>query len=88
MWMEDLIAPHRDPRAALESVFQGVGKLASSPECLGCAFVGAAAEFPSSTTLATRRRWATSARWWTGSVTWPRPRESGIHRGSPNSCSW
>ena len=45
-WMEGLIAPHRDPRAALEAVFDGVAKLASSPECLGCAFVAAAGEFP------------------------------------------
>jgi AcrR family transcriptional regulator len=45
-WMEGLIAPHRSPRRALEAVFDGVAKLASSPECLGCAFVGAAAEFP------------------------------------------
>jgi AcrR family transcriptional regulator len=45
-WIEGLIAPHADPRAALIAVFKGVAKLASSPECLGCAFVGAAAEFP------------------------------------------
>jgi AcrR family transcriptional regulator len=45
-WMEGLIASHRDPRRALEAVFDGVAKLASSPECLGCAFVGASAEFP------------------------------------------
>jgi AcrR family transcriptional regulator len=45
-WVEKLIAPHEDPRAALEAVFDGVAKLASSPECLGCAFVGAAGEFP------------------------------------------
>jgi AcrR family transcriptional regulator len=45
-WMEGLIIPHQDPRAALEAVFEGVAKLASSPQCLGCAFVGAAAEFP------------------------------------------
>jgi AcrR family transcriptional regulator len=45
-WIEGLIAPHADPRAALIAVFNGVAKLASSPECLGCAFVGAAAEFP------------------------------------------
>jgi len=44
-WIEQLIEPHEDPRAALEAVFDGVAKLASSPECLGCAFVGAAAEF-------------------------------------------
>jgi AcrR family transcriptional regulator len=45
-WMDGLISPHRDPREALEAVFEGVAKLASSPECLGCAFVGAAGEFP------------------------------------------
>jgi AcrR family transcriptional regulator len=45
-WMEGLIAPHRDPRVALEAVFDGVAKLASSPECLGCTFVAAASEFP------------------------------------------
>lgn len=45
-WMEGLIAPHDEPRKALEAVFEGVAKLASSPECLGCAFVGAAGEFP------------------------------------------
>ena len=45
-WIDELIAPHRNPRRALEAVFQGVAKLASSPQCLGCAFVGASAEFP------------------------------------------
>lgn len=45
-WMDGLTAPHEDPRAALEAVFEGVAKVSSSPECLGCAFVGAAAEFP------------------------------------------
>jgi len=45
-WMEGLIAPHADPRVGLVAVFEGVAELASSPECLGCAFVGAAAEFP------------------------------------------
>jgi AcrR family transcriptional regulator len=44
--MEGLIAPHDEPRKALEAVFEGVAKLASSPQCLGCAFVGAAGEFP------------------------------------------
>jgi AcrR family transcriptional regulator len=45
-WMDGLIEPHTDPRQALEAVFEGVAKLASSPECTGCAFVGAAGEFP------------------------------------------
>ena len=45
-WMDGLIEPYADPRQALEAVFEGVAKLASSPECSGCAFVGAASEFP------------------------------------------
>ena len=45
-WIEGLIAPHADPRVALIAVFDGVAKLTASPECLGCAFVAAAAEFP------------------------------------------
>ncbi len=45
-WIEGLIAPHTDPHVALIAIFEGVAKLASSAECLGCAFVGAAAEFP------------------------------------------
>jgi len=45
-WMEALIAGHRNPRRALEALFDGVAKLAASPDCLGCAFVGASAEFP------------------------------------------
>lgn len=45
-WIGGLTAAPYDPRAKLEAIFEGVAKLASSPECLGCAFVGAAAEFP------------------------------------------
>ena len=45
-WVDRLAAPHDDPREALEAIFEGVAELASSPDCLGCAFVGAAAEFP------------------------------------------
>jgi AcrR family transcriptional regulator len=46
-WMEGLIAPHAgNPRRALEAVFEGVVDLTRSPECLGCAFLGTAAEFP------------------------------------------
>ena len=33
--MEGLIASHDDPWNALEAVFEGVAKLASSPEWLG-----------------------------------------------------
>ncbi len=45
-WFEGLIALRADPREALEATFDGVAKLASSPQCLGCAFVGASVEFP------------------------------------------
>jgi len=44
--MEELIATRDDPREALEAVFVGVGTLATSPACLGFAFVGASVEYP------------------------------------------
>ena len=40
------IAPDANPRQALEAIFDGVAKLASSPACLWCTWVAAAAEFP------------------------------------------
>jgi AcrR family transcriptional regulator len=46
-WMESRIATHAGhPRRALEAIFEGVAELTSSPTCLGCAFLGTAAEFP------------------------------------------
>ncbi len=45
-WFDPLVAGREDPREALEAVFDGVAELAVSPHCLGCTFVGAAAEFP------------------------------------------
>jgi AcrR family transcriptional regulator len=45
-WFDQIICSIESPRAQLEAVFDGVGKLASSPACLGCAFMHAAAEFP------------------------------------------
>lgn len=45
-WFDALVAPHPDsPRDQLIAVFDGVSKLATSPECYGCAFINAAAEF-------------------------------------------
>lgn len=35
-----------NPRRQLETIFEGVAKLASSPQCFGCTFTGAAGEFP------------------------------------------
>lgn len=45
-WWNRVTAGHETPRAQLEAAFEGVAKLASSPQCLGCAFMHAAAEFP------------------------------------------
>jgi len=45
-WFDGLIDPDASPRQALEAVFDGVAKLASSPACRGCTWVAAAAEFP------------------------------------------
>lgn len=46
-WCEDVIKPFEDnPRKQLETIFEGVAKLASSPQCMGCTFTGAAGEFP------------------------------------------
>jgi len=44
-WFEEVT---RDlaPRAALETVLDRLGEVASGPECLGCPFVAAAGEFP------------------------------------------
>jgi AcrR family transcriptional regulator len=45
-WLDGIAAQHPDPRAQLEATFDGVAKLASSAQCLGCAFAQAAGEFP------------------------------------------
>lgn len=49
VWINGMIAEHNPPRAQLEAIFEGVAKLASSPQCLGCAWMHAAAEFPDMT---------------------------------------
>lgn len=38
--------PDREPRAQLAGFFRGLEKLVASPQCLGCPFLLAAAEFP------------------------------------------
>jgi AcrR family transcriptional regulator len=45
-WLEGASDGLADPKAKLIAMFDAVGKLASSPQCLGCTFQGTAAEFP------------------------------------------
>jgi len=45
-WLDGACAGVDDPRARLVAVFDAVGTLANSPQCLGCTFQGTAAEFP------------------------------------------
>jgi AcrR family transcriptional regulator len=45
-WLEGAAAGVDDPRRKLVAMFEAVGKLADSPQCLGCTFQGTAAEFP------------------------------------------
>ena len=45
-WLDGAGAGLDDPRARLVATFDAVAKLADSPQCLGCTFPGAAAEFP------------------------------------------
>jgi AcrR family transcriptional regulator len=46
-WCETVIKPFEGkPKRQLEAIFEGVATLASSPQCLGCTFTVAAAEFP------------------------------------------
>ncbi|NWJ46180.1 MAG: TetR/AcrR family transcriptional regulator [Chloroflexi bacterium] len=47
-WFEQAIAPAGDdPRRQLYALFEGVAALCASPQCLGCTFQHAAADFPS-----------------------------------------
>ena len=45
-WFDAAIAAEDGPREKLAALFEATGKLATSPECLGCAFQATAAEFP------------------------------------------
>jgi AcrR family transcriptional regulator len=46
-WVEEVTKPlGGKPRRQLEAIFEGVAKIASSPQCMGCTFTVAASEFP------------------------------------------
>ena len=45
-WLEVAVAGVEDPGAKLVAMFDAVGRLADSQQCLGCTFQGAAGEFP------------------------------------------
>ncbi len=46
-WCDGVIQPFEGkPRRQLETIFEGVAKIASSPQCMGCTFTVAASEFP------------------------------------------
>lgn len=45
-WLEAASAAAESPRAKILAIFAAVGELTASPQCLGCTFQGAAAEFP------------------------------------------
>jgi AcrR family transcriptional regulator len=45
-WLEGATAAAGDPRARLVAMFNAVGRLADSPQCLGCTFQEAVGEFP------------------------------------------
>ena len=46
IWMNEVIDAHETPIQKLEAMFDGIAKVASGPQCMGCAFMHAAAEFP------------------------------------------
>jgi AcrR family transcriptional regulator len=45
-WLDGAVAGIDDPESKLIGMFEAIEKLATSPECMGCAFQGTAAEFP------------------------------------------
>lgn len=45
-WIEGAIAAADSPREKLLAIFEAIGRQATSPQCLGCSFQGAALEFP------------------------------------------
>lgn len=48
-WYEESVAVAGKPEAQLEALFEGIGAMVRSPQCLGCTFQTAAAEFPTLT---------------------------------------
>lgn len=45
-WLDEAAATVSGPREKLIAMFDAVTKVATSPQCLGCSFQGAALEFP------------------------------------------
>jgi AcrR family transcriptional regulator len=45
-WIDTMTADVEDPTEQLTTMFEAIQRLSTSPECLGCAFQGTAAEFP------------------------------------------
>jgi AcrR family transcriptional regulator len=45
-WIDGICAVYSEPRAQLEAIFDAVAKQANSQNCMGCAFMHAAGEFP------------------------------------------
>jgi AcrR family transcriptional regulator len=45
-WAEEAMARARSPQGRLLALFEGIERLAASPECLGCVFQGAVLAFP------------------------------------------
>ena len=45
-WLDGATTGVADPKVRLQAAFTAIEKLATSPQCLGCTFQGAAAEFP------------------------------------------
>jgi AcrR family transcriptional regulator len=45
-WLDGAVADIEDPGDRLLGMFEAIEKLATNPECLGCAFQGTAAEYP------------------------------------------
>lgn len=45
-WIDSELAKAEGPQVKIVAMFQAVQKVATSPQCLGCSFQGAALEFP------------------------------------------
>lgn len=46
-WIDQTIAGAQGPAEQIIAIFETIGRQATSPQCLGCSFQGAALEFPS-----------------------------------------
>lgn len=45
-WIDQTTAGVQGPQEKIVAIFEAIGKQATSPQCLGCSFQGAALEFP------------------------------------------